>query len=187
MRYKKKTIASTSTTGARGEKSLFSTKSAAAVLAASLITAPVLLSGTANAASDTTPPRYCAVLLGRSASPTQASPVLGESCSETSATEAAAGLGPAAQTVLMTWYADAGWKGTSAAIYGDYGTCDAAGYTFYPNDWWATNMSSIRGDQHCDKVALTSLVGFESDGVSLPWSFGATRWNDSVHRVHVYY
>jgi hypothetical protein len=170
-----------------------SAKGAAAVLAALLITAPVLLSDTANAASDAAPPPYCAILVGKSASVGQPSSVLAESCSETSAADADAGLHRAVarrglkDTVLMIWYADAGWKGTSLAISGSEGTCDSAGYKTWAGDWWGSHLSSIRGDRACNTVVVTSLLGYKSDGVALPWSFGALIWNDNVYEVDVFH
>ena len=96
-------------------------------------------------------------------------------------------LRAASSTLLMTWYSDAGWRGTSAGIYGSYGTCDTAGYGFTPSDWWKTHMSSIRGAGQCNKVRLTNIAGTASATYSLPVSFGSTIFNDNVGYVKVWH
>ena len=97
------------------------------------------------------------------------------------------GLRAASSTLLMTWYSDAGWRGTSVNYSGSYGTCDTAGYGFTPNDWWKTHMSSIRGAGQCNKVRLTNIAGTYSATYSLPLSFGSTIYNDNVGYVKVWH
>lgn len=129
---------------------------------------------------------YCAYLVGKTAADPAPS-VLRQACSSRSDDDARTRLRAASSTLLMTWYADAGWRGTSAKIYGAYGTCDSAGYGFAPSSWWETHMSSIRGSGQCNKVRLTNIAGTYSSSYSLPASFGSKIYNDNVGYVKTWH
>ncbi|MEV6644515.1 hypothetical protein [Amycolatopsis sp. NPDC051371] len=129
------------------------------------------------AAAETPNGRFCAALVDRQ----------GETCSSTSEAEARAELGPMARTRLMTYYSDAGWKGTTLDVYGDDGTCNASGYTFIPSTWWQNRLSSIRGYGGCTWVGLTTIDGYFVKAYALPASLGATSYNDNTGRVHVFH
>ncbi|GAA0519796.1 hypothetical protein Ade02nite_81000 [Paractinoplanes deccanensis] len=157
------------------------TRRVGSVVAAAVV-ASLLSTGVAGAAP--APTRFCSVLLGSEKDAAGQSVVLAEKCSTSRAIAAA--VVPAASTKLMTWYADAGWKGTSADIYGSAGTCDSEGYSYTPNYVWQLQMSSIKGYGNCNRVWLQDHGG--SNGIyALPFSFGATRYNDDVAWLNVYH
>jgi hypothetical protein len=143
----------------------------------------VLLPAGAAKAAPVESAESCATLLSTEKDRAGHSIILARSCS--SSPEAAAAAFPARSVKLMTWYADAGWRGNSDDIYGSQGTCDEAGYTFATNWYWQWHMSSIRGHGRCNQVLLKDSGGRQSGWVGLPWSFGASHWNDNVNTVKV--
>jgi hypothetical protein len=153
---------------------------AAAALTVTAATLPIAIAQAAPAESA----QFCATLLGAGKDSAGHSVVVKQSCSSSSAAAAAAAL-PAGSTQLVTWYAEAGWKGTYADIYGSDGTCDANGYSFRPNYAWELQLSSIRGYGNCTSVDLLNLSGSRQD-YHLSVSLDATPFNDSVAWMNVY-
>lgn len=103
--------------------------------------------------------QHCVVVVGRSVGSTPA-PELYRYCTASSredaqqhlqSTEAQSAIGArmAAGNLLMTWYSDANYGGSSTDLYGYYGTCDSAGYRLEPDAWWRTNISSAYGWGGC--------------------------------------
>jgi hypothetical protein len=152
-------------------------------VATALIAVTSFAAPSAAAASPSPPTRFCATLISPERDGAGHSAVLLRSCS-TSSPMAAAAAFPAVSVKLMSWYRDAGRTGTSDDIYGSQGTCDSEGYSFTPNSWWRSNMSSIRGYGSCNGVWLVNhngAAGFDY----LPASFGATQFNDDVQWLNV--
>ncbi|MFJ1652366.1 hypothetical protein ACIOC2_13300 [Streptomyces sp. NPDC088337] len=165
---------------------------AAAAMAGALLTvaAAGLTAPAASAAPAPVPAKggpFCAYLMGKKTTTDTSVSVVRQACSTQSDADAYNRLQASSSTLLMTWYADAGYSGTSANVYGSYGTCDTAGYGFTPDDWWKKHMSSIKGSGQCNKVRLTNIAGTYADSYSLPVSFGATIYNDNVGYVKVWH
>jgi hypothetical protein len=153
-------------------------------VAVCLVAATVLV-GTADAAGAAVPepPPFCASLVGAEKDHDGYSVVLARACSDISPEAAAAALPAVVRTRLMTWYVDAGWRGRSEDRYGSQGTCDREGYTFRPDYYWSRHMSSVRGYGACNVVWLSN--GDHSTSARLPYSFGATQFNDDVWKLNV--
>jgi hypothetical protein len=154
-------------------------------VAACLVAATALV-GTADVAgaAEPQPQQFCASLVGAEKDLDGNSVVLARACSDTSPEAAAAALPAVVRTKLMTWYVDAGWRGRSEDLYGSQGTCDREGYTFRPDRYWSTHLSSIRGSGACNAIWLYN--GQNSDSARLPYSFGATEYNDNVWKLNVF-
>ena len=103
------------------------------------------------------------------------------------ATAEPAAAASADRVKLMTWHEDTGWRAHHSHIFGEDGTCDTAGYSFRPREWWRHHMSSITGSGQCNRVRLTNIAGTEARDFNLPVTFGGTIFNDNVGRVRVYH
>ncbi|MER6695133.1 hypothetical protein [Streptomyces minutiscleroticus] len=58
-----------------------------------------------------------------------------------SAAAQAKSAAPAASVELMTWATDINYGGEYTHVYGG-AACDSAGYSFSPNSWWSSRLSS---------------------------------------------
>jgi hypothetical protein len=163
---------------------------ATATICAAMISA-LLTTGVANAAPQDKPAgKYCAVLLGSEVDSTGSNVVIGEECSNSSAEAAhqklvGKGATASASTLLMRWYEHSYYGGTTTAIYGSYGPCDAAGYRVNLSDWWRYRISSIKGNFTCDWAALTANDGLSTGKIILPQA-GLGMYNDNVRTIQVY-
>jgi len=138
------------------------------------------------------PQQFCAIYMDKTAS--EQLVAKDESCSTRSMRDATAGLPlrSASGTKLMTWYQDDQFRGITADIWGNYGTCDGAGYGFTPSSWWQQNMSSLHAYGNCSDVRLTNRQKSQSQEW-LDWggngsqvlNFGLT-YNDNVGYVKIW-
>ncbi|HET9519157.1 MAG TPA: hypothetical protein VFO77_15650 [Actinoplanes sp.] len=159
---------------------------AATAIASVLTVTSALIPASPAQAAEPTSRTFCATMVGPKSGPDGTLAILARHCSTTSADAADALPNVAAATKLMTWYEHAGWKGETEDIYGSDGTCDATGYRFRTSTYWGVRLSSIRGHGACNKVRLESFGGnFASS--SLPYTFGATVYNDNVKYVEVWH
>ena len=100
---------------------------------------------TAPAAS-ASPVQNCQVVLGQTAAPGTASPVLSTQCAPAGRALAA----PAASTLLMTWYDGYNFSGNSTKYYGAYGPCDNLGYGIpWVGTAWNDRIRSWRMFNNC--------------------------------------
>ncbi|MER6563241.1 hypothetical protein ABT300_37035 [Streptomyces sp. NPDC001027] len=103
---------------------------------------------------------------------------------DASARAAAAVPRAAAQTELMTWAEHADWGGQYTKVYGNAGPCDAAGYSFSPNSWWSSHLSSLLVDGGCTKAFLSGPRGNGTFGRSI--SYVGDALNDAVTYVKIW-
>ncbi|MET9921417.1 hypothetical protein ABZZ04_30705 [Streptomyces sp. NPDC006435] len=164
-------------------------KIATGVIGTAMIAGSAALAAPATAApaDGSAATKYCAKVVGQKDASGKLE-TLRESCSSNSPEEARRGLRAAASTKLMTWYSDGGYKGKMVSdIYGDYGTCDGAGYGFEPSDDWKDSLSSIRGYGQCNKLKLTNIAKTHSKSFTLPESFGDEIYNNNVGYVKIWH
>ena|SRR5689334_24208963 len=68
------------------------------------------------------------------------------------------------ETLLMTWYQDAGYGGKSTTLIGYGGPCDTAGYGFRDtgagDSWWRDNISSFMVWNNCLNVRGHELLNY---------------------------
>lgn len=175
-------------------KSVLRTAAIVAALALSTVCA-----ASANAAAGAR--TYCVMVVGASASPSAASPVEYSYCSAISSADARAHMNSrqgaksltpsSAQStdLLMTWFTDIDYGssvGNPTDIFGSAGPCDSAGYRIAPSDYWASNMSSIKGNGNCNTVRLTTRSGTYSETRSLDANQLGGTLNDNVGLTNVY-
>jgi hypothetical protein len=98
----------------------------------------------------------------------------------------------AAQTTdryqLMTWYAEADYRGWGEAIYGKLGPCDRDGYRLDTNNglgYWNRNLSSYRVYDPCWFSAMTNNQGETTDRAG-DVSFVGAQFNDNVAAIRVW-
>ncbi|WP_046471551.1 hypothetical protein [Allosalinactinospora lopnorensis] len=145
--------------------------------------------------------RYCAVLVGKDADPDAPSSALAAACSDTSRDDARTKMRQAAERtapraeaassdLLMTWFDDAHYNGSSTDIYGDSGPCDSAGYeiqlsTTWP--WsWGNTISSAAGTETCDTADFISQSGTYARTFNLPVPYIGNTLNDNVRTIRVW-
>lgn len=92
---------------------------------------------------------------------------------------------PAAQTELMIWAVDANWGGEYTRIYGNGGTCDASGYSFSPNSWWSSRLSSFTLEGACNRSFLRGPRGNGSFSGQLVGYVGDSL-NDAVDYIKIW-
>ncbi|MEU1618909.1 hypothetical protein ABZ479_16635 [Streptomyces sp. NPDC005722] len=90
----------------------------------------------------------------------------------------------AAATELMTRATDADYGGEYTKIYGDAGPCDAAGYSFSPNSWWSSRLSSYLVSGGCTKSFASGPRGNATFTGSVPYVGSAL--NDAVTYIKVW-
>ncbi|MFE1441085.1 hypothetical protein [Streptomyces sp. NPDC058739] len=154
--------------------------SAACLLA---VGSPVLAAPAAPAATTT----HCVLVLDEVRAGESASDVSSYRCFEgadASARAAAAVPRAAAQTELMTWAEHADYGGTYTKVYGSAGPCDSAGYSFSPNSYWSTHLSSFLLDGGCTKAFLSGPRGNGTFGRSA--SYVGDTLNDAVTYVKIW-
>ncbi|MGW1955541.1 hypothetical protein ACWCPI_22795 [Streptomyces sp. NPDC001920] len=155
--------------------------SAACVLA---VCSPALATGTAPAATTT----HCVLVLDEVKTGESVSAVSSHKCftgAGASARAAAAVPRAAAQTELMTWAEHADYGGTYTKVYGGAGPCDSAGYSFSPNNYWSTHLSSFLLDGGCTRSFLSGPRGngsFSSRSVS----YVGDTLNDAVSHIKIW-
>ncbi|MEU1183149.1 hypothetical protein ABZ464_37025 [Streptomyces sp. NPDC005820] len=132
-------------------------------------------------------PTHCVLVLDEVKAGGSASHVSLHQCFDgpgASARAAAAVPRAAAQTELMTWSEHADWGGEYTKVYGNAGPCDAAGYSFSPNSYWSTHLSSLLVDGGCTKAFLSGPRGNGTFGRSVPY-VGDTL-NDAVTYIKIW-
>lgn len=140
--------------------------------------------------------QHCVVVVGRSSGSTTAAPELYRYCTATSredaqahlqSAEAQSALGTrlAAGNLLMTWYSDADYGGSSTDLYGYYGTCDSAGYRLEPDSWWRSNMSSAYGWGNCTWADFVNSGNYTAR-FQLPVPNLGDKVNDNVKYIQVF-
>jgi hypothetical protein len=90
---------------------------------------------------------------------------------------------PAASVQLMTWATDANYGGEYTHVYGG-AACDSAGYSFSPNSWWSTRLSSYLVHSGCNKSFARGDRGNASFTGDVPW-VGSTL-NDDVDYIKIW-
>jgi hypothetical protein len=132
-------------------------------------------------------PTHCVLVLDEVKAGESASHVSQHQCfkgPDASARAAAAVPRAAAQTELMTWSEHADWGGEYTKVYGNAGPCDAAGYSFSPNSYWSTHLSSLLVDGGCTKAFLSGPRGNGTFGRSV--SYVGDTLNDAVTYVKIW-
>ncbi|MDX3798012.1 hypothetical protein [Streptomyces sp. AK04-3B] len=132
-------------------------------------------------------PAHCVLVLDEVKPGESASHVSLHQCfkgPDASARAAAAVPRAVAQTELMTWAEHADWGGAYTKVYGNAGPCDAAGYSFSPNSWWSTHLSSLLVDGGCTKAFLSGPRGNGTFGRSV--SYVGDTLNDAVTYVKIW-
>ncbi|WP_133914345.1 hypothetical protein [Streptomyces sp. NBC_00582] len=156
----------------------------AALLAA--VGSPALAAPGAAAPSAASTATHCVLVLDEVKAGEQVSDVQSYSCfsGPGASARAAAAVPRAAQTELMTWSEHADWGGEYTKVYGSAGPCDAAGYSFNPNSYWSTHLSSLLVDGGCTKAFLSGPRGNGTFGRSIPY-VGDTL-NDAVTYIKIW-
>ncbi|MFE9019277.1 hypothetical protein ACFYNL_11995 [Streptomyces sp. NPDC007808] len=153
--------------------------SAACVLA---VGSPALAAGTAPTATTT----HCVLVLDEVKAGERVSDVSSYKCFKgADASARAAAAAPRAQTELMTWAEHADYGGTYTKVYGSAGPCDSAGYSFSPNSYWSTHLSSFLLDGGCNRSFLSGPRGngsFSSRSVS----YVGDTLNDAVSYIKIW-
>ena len=173
---------------------------AAAGLLVSFAMASPASASTSSVAAPGGTGKYCAVLVAKAATPGSASPMLSRACSNTSMATAHAKMAADAPTgavvpdsgaELMSWYQNSNYAGSSTNIYaggviGGGSTCDTAGYTLTPDDYWAYNISSAKGHGNCSRARFVNTESNYALTFALPIAYIGDRLNDDVGTIHVY-
>lgn len=181
-------------TPARGTCSI----AAMAITVSALVAA--VLAGPATAAVAVAPESgpWCVMVVGKSASADQPSPVEFQYCSTTLREDARSSLRSAAaptslgtraiasSDLLMTWFRDANYGSPLTDIYGSAGTCDSAGYRLAPNYYWQTNLSSAAGYGQCNRARFTARSNTFAGTFILPVNNLGQTLNDNVGFINVY-
>jgi len=152
-----------------------------AALGSPAVAAPASVAGKAAG------PAHCVLVLDEVKAGEDVSHVSLHQCfsgPDASARAAAAVPRAAAQTELMTWAEHADWGGQYTKVYGNAGPCDAAGYSFSPNSWWSTHLSSLLVDGGCTKAFLSGPRGNGTFGRSI--SYVGDTLNDAVTYVKIW-
>ncbi|MEU1041385.1 hypothetical protein [Streptomyces sp. NPDC005907] len=144
------------------------------------------LAASGAAAGTSAKPTHCVLVLDEVKTGESASDVDSYTCFSGSdaSSRAAAAVPAAAQTELMTWAEHASYGGTYTKVYGSAGPCDAAGYSFSPNNYWSANLSSFLIDGGCNKSFLRGPRGNGSFTGDVPY-VGDTL-NDAVTYVKIW-
>lgn len=148
---------------------------------------------------------YCAMMVGKAPAPGLSSPVLGRACSHSSPEDATRKLNSelsgsdsgAVGAVMATasvriarLYEKSNYRGSVMWIYGHAGFCDITGYRIDLSDWWRSNLSSVRGDNTCDRARIyDDPDGFEGSHTGyfyLPLAYVGNRLNDDADYVQVH-
>ncbi|WP_412738467.1 hypothetical protein [Krasilnikovia sp. MM14-A1259] len=159
--------------------------------------------------------RYCVSVLGKAPAAGQDSPELYRYCQDTPFDTEAYVKGATAQSQLRRSFAARGASAKEAAVqarsvnlhilrawsdadfngnFWDYyaqdadGHCDSAGYSWRPDDWWSTHLSSLqRGwNSYCNRVTLFDRAGSHSDTWDMDLSYVMARYNDNVARLQIF-
>lgn len=165
-------------------------RTALALAAAACLVAvgsPALAATPGTGTPGTTTPTHCVLVLDGVKAGESVSDVSLHKCFKgpgASARAAAAVPRAAAQTELMTWSEHADWGGEYTKVYGNAGPCDAAGYSFSPNNYWSTHLSSLLVDGGCTKAFLRGPRGNGTFGRSI--SYVGDTLNDAVTYVKIW-
>ncbi|MEU8436278.1 hypothetical protein AB0F18_25920 [Streptomyces sp. NPDC029216] len=159
-----------------------------ALAAGAAVTGLVALVATATAPTVYAAPHtsYCATLLSPAAvGRGEQEPIL--ACSDTSRSEAVtAALHGKRHTLLLEQYRDSGYGGEILdSFYGYEGGCDSTPYRLVNYEDIATNVSSMKGYNHCNIALLTSIWG-NQETITLPASSLGSDLNDAVHEILVF-
>jgi hypothetical protein len=84
----------------------------------------------------------------------------------------------------MTWATDVNYGGEYTHVYGGGAACDGAGYSFYPNSWWSTRLSSYLVHSGCNKSFARGDRGNAGFTGDVPW-VGSTL-NDDVDYIKIW-
>lgn len=127
------------------------------------------------AASPREPVEHCVVVLDKLRPGEDSSQVLHRQCStDADARVLRSNSIVRAATPLMTWYADAIWRGNSTTIYGNYGTCDRSGYGVgNVGEHWNDKISSYNMHGTCYTNDVWEHADFQ--GASTRF-YGHVRW-----------
>ncbi|MFE7777044.1 hypothetical protein ACFU5O_24760 [Streptomyces sp. NPDC057445] len=157
---------------------------ASAAFLAALGTPALATTGTTGGAASET---HCSVVVDKVKPGETVSKVVSRRCftGPDSAARARAALPTAAaETQLMTWAEHADYGGAYTHIYGSAGPCDSAGYSFRPNSWWSSRLSSFLVHGGCNKSYLSGPRGNGSFTGSVPYVGGTL--NDAVTYIKIW-
>ncbi|MDF5751390.1 hypothetical protein [Spongiactinospora sp. TRM90649] len=146
----------------------------ALVMTALLVAAPLATS--ASASATTGGPEKC-IFIADKADPNRKPKPLRKVCGNEKTVASAV----ADRSLLMTFYEHANFGGGSSGIYGDYGTCDAAGYTFdFSARYWGWALSSFRVHGRCWLTDYNDRWGTWSPTRAGPVPYVGDEWNDDI-------
>ncbi|MFF2523430.1 hypothetical protein [Streptomyces liangshanensis] len=152
---------------------------AAAVASLAALTVPV-------SAADAEPvsAKHCLLVLDQLRPGEEASTPRSYTCfTGPQAERRAVAAAPAAAVQLMTWATDANYGGEYTHIYGG-AACDSAGYSFNPNSWWSSRLSSYLVHSGCNKSFARGDRGNASFTGDVPW-VGSTL-NDDIDYIKIW-
>ncbi|TCO55690.1 hypothetical protein [Actinocrispum wychmicini] len=151
--------------------------------------------------------KYCAIRIGK-APAGQTSPVLAKACSDVSIKAAQAtmntqyrmrmgdqGKVATAGIPIMYWYEHINYNDQGrinagfAIIEGGDGPCDAAGYRVDTDFWWARNVSSVIGNNHCLIAHVVNRAQNDADDFTINWGergLWLERFNDNVDHFQIH-
>jgi hypothetical protein len=141
----------------------------------------VPLTGSANAAAAPEKQEKCVFIAEKAKPGTDAAP-LRKVCGDEASVAAAA----ADRTLLMTFYEHANFEGYPSDIYGDYGTCDAQGYSFdFSARYWGWTLSSFRVHGRCWLSDYKNRSQQWSPTHAGPVSYVGDNWNDNIAQFRI--
>ncbi|MEW2115320.1 hypothetical protein AB0945_09035 [Streptomyces sp. NPDC005474] len=156
--------------------------------AASLVAVGSPALAATSSTTATTAPTQCVLVLDEVKAGESASHVSLHKCFSgpgASARAAAAVPRAAAQTELMIWAEDANYGGAYTRIYGNAGTCDGSGYSFNPNSWWSSHLSSFTLEGACNRSFVRGPRGNASFSGQLVGYVGDSL-NDAVDYIKIW-
>ncbi|MET9373834.1 hypothetical protein ABZX98_06740 [Streptomyces sp. NPDC002992] len=88
-----------------------------------------------------------------------------------------------ASVELMTWATDHSYGGEYTHVYGS-AYCDGAGYSFRPNSWWSSRLSSYLVSGGCNKSYASGPRGNGTFDGDVPYVGAAL--NDAVTSIKIW-
>ncbi|MGW0390471.1 hypothetical protein ACWDYJ_06135 [Streptomyces sp. NPDC003042] len=140
-------------------------------------------SGSGSAAA---PATHCVVVVDPLKPGQDVSDVVSRTCftgRDASARADASVASTAASVQLMTWATDHSYGGEYTHVWGS-AYCDSSGYSFRPNSWWSSRLSSYLVDGGCTKSYASGPRGNGSFTGDVPY-VGNTL-NDAVTYIKIW-